>query len=105
MSKFTEMVAADRDDIFLNLDEFGERHRIEGKTITAVLDESKNGESGADSIGLAEYDLVVFAKSEDLPKRRPAGESLNVDGREFSIVAWREDCGIAEIQLAQQTAG
>ena len=102
MSKFTEMVAADRDDIFLNLDEFGERHRIEGKTITAVLE---NGESGAASIGLAEYDLVVFAKSEDLPKRRPAGESLNVDGREFSIVAWREDCGIAEIQLAQQTAG
>lgn len=105
MSKFTEMVAADRDDIFLDLDVFGERQRIEGKTITAVLDESENEESGAASIGLTEYDLVVFAKAEDLPKRRPVGESLNVDGREFSIVAWREDCGIAEIQLAQQTAG
>lgn len=99
------MVAADRDAVFFNLDEFGEKHRIEGKTITAVLDESENGESGAASIGLAEYDLIVFAKAEDLPKKRPAGESLNVDGREFSILSWCEDCGITEIKLAQTTAG
>lgn len=105
MTKFAEMVTTDRDAVFLNPEEFGERHRIEGKAIVAVTDESTNGASGAASIGLAEYDLIVYAKVEDLPKKRPTGEALNVDGREFSILSWREDCGIAEIQLAQQIAG
>lgn len=105
MAKFKDMVAADRDAVFLNLDEFAEQHRVEGKMIVAVTDESIFGASGAASIGLAEYDLIVYVKVEDLPRKRPTGESLNVDGREFSIVSWREDCGIAEIQLAQQTAG
>lgn len=105
MSFFKEMLEADR-GVFLNLDEFGDEHVIEGKTIAAVLDEenfveSKNGED----IGLAAFDLVLYASVEDLPRQRPSGESLNVDGRECTIVSWRTDAGMATIYLSHQMAG
>ena len=105
MSFFKEMMAADR-GIFLNLDEFGDEHVIEGQTITAVLDEetfadSKKGED----IGLASYDSVLFARVEDLPAQRAAGESLNVNGKECTIVSWRTDGGMASVYLSHQMAG
>lgn len=105
MNTFKEMMAADR-GIFLNLDEFGETHTIEGESITAVLDdeildESKHGED----LGLAAADFAIYAKIEDLPRKRPSGESLNVDGRECTIITWREDFGMASIYLAQQIGG
>ena len=99
------MMAADR-GIFLNLDEFGDEHFIEGRTIKAVLDEETFDESKkGEDIGLAAFDLVLFACVEDLPEQRPSGESLNVDGRECTIISWRTDGGIATIYLSHQMAG
>ena len=99
------MMVADR-GIFLNLDEFGDEHVIEGQTITALLDEETFDESKkGEDIGLAAFDLVLFARVEDLPDQRPSGESLNVDGKECTIVSWRTDAGMASIYLSHQMAG
>ena len=105
MSSFKNMMAADR-GIFLNIDEFGDKHEIEGRTITAVLDEETFDESKkGEDIGLASFDSVLFARVEDLPRQRPSGESLNVDGRECTIISWRSDAGMATIYLSHQMAG
>lgn len=99
------MMAADR-CIFLNLDEFGDNHVIEGRSITAIVDEAVYGESKkGEDIGLAAFDLVLFARVEDLPSQRPSGESLNVDGRECTIISWRTDAGMASVYLSHQMAG
>ena len=37
---FKAMVEADRRRTFLNLDEFGEKHTVEGRAIAAVLDDN-----------------------------------------------------------------
>ena len=98
-------MAADR-GIFLNLDEFGDEHVIEGRTIAAVLDEENFVESKkGEDIGLAAFDLVLYARTEDLPRQRPSGESLNVDGKECTVVSWRTDAGMATIYLSHQMAG
>lgn len=98
-------MAADR-GIFLNLDEFGDEHVIEGQTIVAVLDEETFSESKkGEDIGLAGCDCVLYAQVEDLPEQRASGESLNVNGREFTVVSWRTDGGMASIYLSQQMAG
>ena len=98
-------MAADR-DIFLNLDEFGGEHEVEGRTIIATLDEETFDESKkGEDIGLASYDSVLFAKVEDLPEQRASGESLNVDGKECTIVSWRTDGGMASIYLSHQMTG
>lgn len=99
------MMAADR-GIFLNIDEFGDKHVIEGRTITAVLDEEVFGESKkGEDIGLASFDLALFARVEDLPRQRPSGESLNVDGKECTIISWRTDAGMASVYLSHQITG
>ena len=105
MSAFKEMMAADR-GIFLNLDEFGEEHVVEGRNITAVLNDETLGESKkGEDIGLAAFDFVLYARVEDLPDQRASGESLNVNGRECTIVSWRTDGGMASIYLSHQMAG
>ena len=105
MSAFKEMMAADR-GIFLNLDEFGEEHVVEGRNITAVLNDETLGESKkGEDIGLAAYDFVLFAREEDLPEQRASGESLNVNGKECTIVSWKTDVGISSIYLSHQMTG
>lgn len=98
---FKKMAAQDR-LVFLNLKEFGEEHAVDGKKIAAVLDsdilkENPNGQS----LTVAGASLVLYAAIEDLPLRRPSGEGLNVDGREYLILDWSEDMGIAAVSLDQ----
>lgn len=99
---FKGMVARDLRSTFLNLEEFGEPHRVEGKTITAVIDENALKErQGGQELSVAESSLLLYAAVEDLPARRPAGEGLNVDGREYIVNDWSEDMGLATIALGQ----
>lgn len=103
---FKSMIERDRTAVFLNDGEFAEAVRVEGKTITAMLSdeaftESKKGEDA----GLAAFDFVLFALVEDLPEQRPAGESLNINGRECTIMSWKTDMGIASVYLCHQISG
>lgn len=50
---------------------------------------------------MAESSLILYAAVEDLPPRRPAGEGLNIDGREYIVNDWSEDMGVATIALGQ----
>lgn len=101
-SRFQEMVERDRWLVFLDLDEFGEEHKVEGKTITVVLDDDAlRQRQGGQELAVAESSLMLYAAVEDLPRRRPAGEGLNIDGREYIVNDWREDMGIATIALGQ----
>ena len=87
---------------FLNLDEFGEKHTVEGRAIAAVLDDNALKErQGGQELSVAESSLLLYAAVEDLPARRPAGEGLNVDGREYIVNDWSEDMGIATVALGQ----
>lgn len=96
------MVKADRIEVFLNIDEFGEIHTVEGKPIPIVIDndELKERQSGQD-IAVAESSTLFYARTEDLPRRRPAGENININGRECMIDDWQEDMGLSTIVLHQ----
>ncbi|WP_287827059.1 sugar ABC transporter ATP-binding protein [Oscillibacter sp.] len=99
---FKAMVANDLRRTFLNLEEFGETHKVEGKETTIVIDEDALKElAGGQKLGIAESSLLFCAAAEDLPPRRPAGEGLNVDGREYIILDWSEDMGLATVALGQ----
>ena len=102
MSGFKDMVEADILGTFLNLEEFGEVYRIEGKAIPIVVDNDELKErQGSQDLAVAESATLFYAKTADLPPRRPAGENLNVNGRECLIDDWKEDMGMATIVLRQ----
>lgn len=102
MSGFKAMVDEDRLSVFLDTDFFGEIYRIEGKEIPIVLDndELKERQAGQD-LAVAESATLFYARVEDLPPRRAAGENLNVNGRECLIDDWQQDMGVATVTLRE----
>lgn len=102
MSGFKDMVAEDRARTFLDLDFFGQIARIEGKPISIMRDDDTLQElQGGQDLAVAESATLFFARSEDLPPRRPAGHSLNVNGRECLIDKWTEVMGMSMIVLRE----
>ena len=102
MSGFQDMVAADIHGVFINVDEFGEVYRIEGKEIKIVVDNDELKErQGGQDLAVAESATLFYARTADLPPRRPAGENLNVNGRECLVDDWQEDMGVSTVVLRQ----
>ena len=102
MSGFKDMVEADIHGVFINVDEFGELYRIEGREIKIVVDNDELKErQGGQDLAVAESATLFYAKTSDLPPRRPAGENLNVNGRECLVDDWQEDMGMSTVILRQ----
>ena len=102
MSGFKDMVAEDRSRVFLDLSFFGQPAKIEGKTIPIMLDDDTLQElQGGQDLAVAESATLFFARSEDLPPRRPVGNSLTVNGRICTIDKWTEEMGMAMIVLRE----
>lgn len=102
---FKEQIARDISNVFLNLDEFGETHRVEDKEITVVIDDdtleklAKVGDNR--SLGMVEADMILIAKETDLPNNLSPGNFINIDGRDMIIVNTNIHMGIAELALRQ----
>lgn len=89
----------DIDNVFLNFDDFAEEHIIEGKKVLCIYDEETlKTRQGSAEIGVDESTLLLFAKVEDLPKRKKGG-LLNVDHKEYMIDDWNVNFAMAEIAL------
>lgn len=97
---FKDEIAADLDAVFFEAEEFAATHRVEGKTITCVIDSDK-GQRKADGAmyDLAEADFILMAKTADLPARKAAGSVLNLDGRELTVTDWEEQDGLTIVGL------
>ena len=106
MSGFRDAVARDIHGVFLNLDFFGDRYRVEGREIPIVVDNDELKErQGGQDLAVAESATLFYARTADLPPRRPAGESLNINGRECIVDDWQEDMGMSTVVLRQNIVG
>lgn len=106
MSGFQDAVARDIGGVFLNLDFFAEMYRVEGKEIPIVVDNDELKErQGGQDLAVAESATLFYARTADLPPRRPAGESLNINGRECIVDDWQEDMGMSTVVLRQNVVG
>lgn len=97
MSSFKDMVARDR-EIFINVDEFGDKHDIEGFKINVVL-EDEQIEDIDETKALSQATLIMFAKTEELPVYRNQGESLYIDDVGYTVQTWLEEMGITKVTL------
>lgn len=99
MPSFKAMVDEDILNVFIDVDYFGEVHVVEGKEIPIVIDTDELKDV-RDNYATAESGTVIFAKVADLPVRE-AGESINIDNREYLIDQWDVDMGVARIVLRE----
>lgn len=102
---FKDQIKQDLSDIFLNLDEFGDLHRIEGKEVPVVIDSdimAKLSKIGDNRIhGMDEADMVIMGKASDLPENLDPGRLLNLDGREVIVVTTTSEMGLVQIAVRQ----
>lgn len=99
---FKDQIRKDLASVFLNLDEFAELHRIEGKQVAVVIDDDELRELKKGQIlDMTEADMLILAKADDLPRDLDPGRLLNVDGREMLVVKAGEDMGLVEVALRQ----
>lgn len=102
---FKEQIKQDLSDIFLNLDEFADLHRIEGKEVPVVIDSdimAKLSKIGDNRIhGMDEADMVIMGKASDLPENLDPGRLLNLDGREVIVVTTTSEMGLVQIAVRQ----
>ena len=97
---FKEVVEDDIIDIFLDDYEFADEHEIGGNLTKAVVDTDNLVRlKGSDIIGTTEADMIIFAKTSDLPKILKNGSVLNVDGNEMTITDIRKAMGMTELSL------
>ena len=93
-------------DVFLNLDEFAETHRIEGVQVAVVVDSDQlNKLKKGQILGLIEADMLLMGKEADFPANLEPGRLLNVDGRELLVVNSGKDMGLVEVALRQNRTG
>lgn len=102
---FKDQIKQDLSDIFLNLDEFADLHRIEGKEVPVVIDSdimAKLSKIGDNRIhGMDEADMVIMGKASDLPENLDPGRLLNLDGREVIAVTTTSEMGLVQIAVRQ----
>ena len=102
---FKDQIKQDLSDVFLNLDEFADLHRIEGKEVPVVIDSDmleKLSKIGDNRIhGMDEADMVIMGKASDLPENLDPGRLLNVDGREVIVVTTTSEMGLVQIAVRQ----
>ena len=102
---FKDQIKQDLSDIFLNLDEFADLHRIEGKEVPVVIDSdimAKLSKIGDNRIhGMDEADMVSMGKASDLPENLDPGRLLNLDGREVIVVTTTSEMGLVQIAVRQ----
>lgn len=102
---FKDQIKQDLSDVFLNLDEFADLHRIEGKEVPVVIDSDmleKLSKIGDNRIhGMDEADTVIMGKASDLPENLDPGRLLNLDGREVIVVTTTSEMGLVQIAVRQ----
>lgn len=94
---FREELMTDLDEVFFELEEFAEEHRVEGQTIVCIIDSALNPKDA--EYGLSSSNIVLRAKTADLPLRKSAGALLNLDGRDYTVGAWADVGGVTVIDL------
>lgn len=91
---------ADRECVFLDLDEFGAPCTLDGKAVNAVVDNAERGDRELE-MGLSSDALRVFVRTEDSPRRRNPGESILLNDRSYIVGTWAEEMGMSVITLVR----
>lgn len=105
MSDFKDMIAADIDDVFLNLDEFAETHNLNGVECSCVVQSSTARELFLNSSKYTQYEgvqgklVVVHVAKKSLPEIPGEGQRFDLDGEILIVSSVVDDMGMLTIEL------
>lgn len=104
MMSFKDVLKNDIKQVFLNFEEFGEEHKINGETVLIIIDENELTERekrirrGID-VELHKKQLLFYVAAEDFGPMPAPGWILNLDGKEYGVTEADNENGIYSISL------
>lgn len=105
MRSFKEQMKQDIKSTFMNFDEFGEAHRLNGKNKLVIIDEIELNEREKrtrDEIkgeGLHKKQLLFYIEAEKFGPLPSPGNLLNFDGRDYIVTDAVNEDGIYSVSL------
>lgn len=100
---FKDIVRADIDNVFINPDEFGTMHMVNGKRTVIVIDNNELIER-AKSIkshmdGIYVKTTLIYVKAKDLGPLPAVGSAFDLDGKIFKVTDATNEDGLYSIHL------
>lgn len=102
---FKELAARDIRGVFLNPEEFGERHTVDGRQMTVIVDglevverSKKQSEKGRVD-GIYEKQVIVYAARSEFGRMPLIGRNMTLDGSTYQVEDVVDEGGIYSITL------
>lgn len=100
---FKDQIKADL-AVFFNQQEFADEHTIDGKKMTALVDDNEllerdKSKMGAYPDGLYTARRLVYVSKAEFGPRPAKGRQLNLDGRLYRVEGCTEEVGMLAIEL------
>lgn len=98
-------------NVFLNLSEFADDHTLNGKKVSAIIDDDMldgeinvkfHGQQQQRAAGLYNGGIALYISKSDFGKPKP-GAILELDGRRYTVISTSEQDGMYKINI--QKAG
>lgn len=101
---FKSVLKDDIKQVFLNFDEFGEYHKINGETVLIIIDENELTEREKRihrnmNTELHKKQLLFYVAAEDFGLLPVPGRTLDLDGKQYEITDAENEDGIYSINL------
>ncbi|MCE5315168.1 MAG: hypothetical protein ABFD49_11180 [Armatimonadota bacterium] len=105
MSIFKDQIAADVSAVFLNPDEFGETHVIDGQSVTCVIDQDSDGQFAGDmSDGVYVVTQRVSVRECDLAKIPKQGKRIDIDDTPYICLSISREMGMLVITVTENSS-
>ncbi len=109
MQSFKEQIRKDTASTFMNFNEFGTLHKLNGKERLVIIDENEltergkkeknSGETNGVSGRLHKKQFLFYIEAEKFGPLPSPGKQLNFDGKEYIITDTNNEDGIYSINL------
>lgn len=105
---FKEAMEDDIKNVFLDIETFGEPHTVNGKEITVCIQDGlfreRDGRFTENRrTGLFENSCTMYVSAQDFGKPK-AETSLDIDGKQYRVLAALDEGGIRRIELERTDA-
>lgn len=103
---FKDMILEDIKSIFLNPEEFGELHTVDGKEMIIIVDENelveREKKTKTMAEGLHNKQLLIYVSKEDFGPEPLINRLLELDGSDYVVTDVSDENGIYAISLEEK---
>lgn len=105
MTGFKELIFNDISNVFLNPLEFGEKHLVDGKEMTVVIDDtevmerSKRQKDEGRIDGVYKRQLLIYVSRREFGKLPAVGRTITLDSGKFRVMDANDEAGVLSITL------